>query len=624
MKKVIALLFLSFFSIPFFSQSVRGLQRLVDTLDTDITAGNQYVFIIAINKYRYWAPLKNPVKDAQKIKEVLEKRYYVDKVIELYDEDATKGNIIKTFKDLQNEITVNDSLLIFYAGHGYYDEEVTKNAYWIPVDGGGDSVLQENWLPNSIIRGMISGIKSKHILLISDSCFSGDLLVAHRGKLPEINNEYLKSAFQKRSRQILTSGGSETVPDESSFTRQLLLALEENSRPFVDSLMLFDQIRLGVSGSTPMFGSLAGTDHQEGASFLLFLKDNSFDSDKGFESKKVLIEKTEADIEKEFMNNLSSILTDKMSLKELEESFAVVSGIISNSQGRGLKRIEEAGVKKIYEIKNAMQGLIRSDIEMNYIGVKKSSTFDPAIEKIMKYIDYERMFSLDNVSDSANEKIKSINLIKLDFERECSLKLEEIIKSPIDSKGDIDNSFIKIRKIETDIKSSLSKFENLESNIANVKETLDLKQSIFDIKENKEKFRKAKNGIIASSSVIMSLSVGLLGSGIASIGLNNYYGSMVDENYRIYRISTNQSDIDASYNRVIEYTGYFNGFLISGIANTVIGGILAIPAIILFANLSRESIYNREIENINRKIQLLKVGFNYQENEFNLSFGIKF
>jgi hypothetical protein len=150
----------------------------------------------------------------------------------LYDEQATKAGIIKLFKELPGRLEVKDSVLIFYAGHGHLDS-ASKNGFWIPVDGGLDENVQERWIPNSIIRGLISQIKAKHILLISDSCFSGDLLEAWREKAPTITPEYFKKAYKRRSRQVLTSGASERVPDDSEFSTQLKLALEENDKPYL-------------------------------------------------------------------------------------------------------------------------------------------------------------------------------------------------------------------------------------------------------------------------------------------------------------------------------------------------------------------------------------------------------
>lgn len=172
-----------------------------------------------------------------------------------------------------------DSVFIFYAGHGHLDA-ASKNGFWIPVDGGLDDNVQERWIPNSIIRGLISQLKSKHILLISDFCFSGDLLDVRREKPPTINNEYFKKAYKRRSRQVLTSGASERVPDSSNFARQLKLALDGNKKPILDPFMLYSEIRLAIRETLPMFGFLRGTDHQEGAAFLIFLKDDKVDKDR--------------------------------------------------------------------------------------------------------------------------------------------------------------------------------------------------------------------------------------------------------------------------------------------------------------------------------------------------------
>lgn len=116
-------------------------------------------------------------------------------------------------------------------------------------------------------------MKARHVVLASDSCFSGDILNPNRSAAPEINDEYFRNAYDRVSRQVLTSGASEVVPDDSSFSRQLKLALEGNNRAYLDPLMLFSQLRLGVKGTTPLFGSLKDSGHQDGGSFLFFLKD---------------------------------------------------------------------------------------------------------------------------------------------------------------------------------------------------------------------------------------------------------------------------------------------------------------------------------------------------------------
>ena len=277
MKRPFFLVLLPLLCLPLFAQNadLRGLKTVVRQLEGETAVvGKQYAVLIAIDKYKNWMALRNPVKDAKEIKEILSRKYFMTDFIELYDETATKSGIIKLFNKLINETKPEDSVLIFYAGHGHLD--ITSNTgFWIPIDGGTDVDEQSNWLPNAQIRGFISNMKARHVALIADSCFSGDFLNPTRGMAPTISNQYFKNAYARISRQVLTSGASESVPDESSFTRQLKLALEGNTAPYLDPLMLYNQIRLGVTQTTPLFGNLKDSGHQEGSSFLLFLRERA-------------------------------------------------------------------------------------------------------------------------------------------------------------------------------------------------------------------------------------------------------------------------------------------------------------------------------------------------------------
>lgn len=254
------------------TEITRGVMKYIDNTANIVKLGKQYLLLIGINKYNYWPPLKNPVKDARELGEILTSQYLIDETIELYDEQAGKANILSSFQYLQEKLGVDDSLIIFYAGHGYLDESV-HTGYWLPVDAGIDPVSQANWMPNSQIRGLISSMESSHILLIVDSCFSGDILQANRSGIVTIDNEYFLKAYDRISRQVITSGAIETVPDESEFAFQLKMALKKNRSAYIDPIMLYNNLRLGMTKSIPLLGELKDTGHQQGASFILFLKD---------------------------------------------------------------------------------------------------------------------------------------------------------------------------------------------------------------------------------------------------------------------------------------------------------------------------------------------------------------
>lgn len=275
---VLLLVLLSSSAPMVYADAKRGVGTATAPTETELRIGMQYLVIIAVDNYEHWIPLRTPVRNAKAFREILETRYYVDKIYELYDEQATKANIIKLFVELQKKMKADDSLLVIYSGHGHLDEN-SDTGFWIPVNAGADIYEQSNWLPHVQLRGLIAKIAANHVLLISDSCFAGDLIYSTRSLPAEVTAEYFRGAYSRVSRQVLTSGAVETVPDESVFFSQLISVLERNDRSVIDTLMLFNEVRLGVRETTPLIGSLAETGHQEGASFLLFSKQTPLPDD---------------------------------------------------------------------------------------------------------------------------------------------------------------------------------------------------------------------------------------------------------------------------------------------------------------------------------------------------------
>jgi len=251
------------------------LEKVVaENLGAQANIGKQYAMFIAINNYRYWNPLKKPVSDAKEIRDILKKDYFIDEVIELYNEQATKQNIIRRFTELQSKLGVNDSLFIYYAGHGHLDKN-SDAGFWIPVDGGTDQYEQSNWIPNSQIRGYISQFKTMHVFMVSDACFSGDILSIPRAMSPVIDNDYYRKAYSLTSRQVITSGSIETVPDQSEFSSAFIFCLQKNQNPLLDPLTIFNDVKLSVKETTPLYGTLNAARHQEGATFLFFRRQSS-------------------------------------------------------------------------------------------------------------------------------------------------------------------------------------------------------------------------------------------------------------------------------------------------------------------------------------------------------------
>ncbi len=253
------------------AETSRGLTTEPDPDAPTLKVGRQFLVIIAIDRYSRWMPLHNPVKDAKEIRDILISRYCIDELRELYDEQATKANIIRLLAELQEEVKPDDSLLVLYSGHGHLDR-ASDTGFWIPVNAGTDVYEQLNWLPHSQLKGLISRLAAKHVFVVSDSCFAGDLLSSTRSMPPVLDAGYFRDAYLRVSRQVLASGATETVPDTSDFAFHLKSALQRNRGRYLDTIMLYNEIRLGMKSAIPLLGTLGGTGHQEGASFLLFLK----------------------------------------------------------------------------------------------------------------------------------------------------------------------------------------------------------------------------------------------------------------------------------------------------------------------------------------------------------------
>ncbi|MDI6788565.1 MAG: SUMF1/EgtB/PvdO family nonheme iron enzyme, partial [Planctomycetota bacterium] len=247
---------------------------------TAVERGDFYLVVIGINNYINFPKLATAVNGVKEVKKVLLERYGFEtkRLVELYDTDATAKRILAELRTLSGKIKPDDSLLIYYAGHGYLDE-ITKSGAWIPVDGAKDDPT--TWLDNDILKKYLSvdAIKARHILLISDSCFAGDFF-ARSVSAPNITDAYVQTAFGKASREAITSGGVEPVSDagfsnHSVFAHFLLKALKENTEPYLLTSAVHERVKGGVSANArqqTQYGLLTGTGGELGGSFVLFPK----------------------------------------------------------------------------------------------------------------------------------------------------------------------------------------------------------------------------------------------------------------------------------------------------------------------------------------------------------------
>jgi hypothetical protein len=272
----ISFVFLAFLIVSVAEERGRG----VVSPDGNEISGNQWLFVIGIDSYIHFPRLNTSVNDAKALKEILLKRYHFDEyhVIELYNEEATKRNIFGKLRYLTRRVGPEDSVVIFYSGHGGLDSSKREGS-WIPVEG--DTEERSSWISNKDIYNFlkIDAIKAKHVLLIADSCFSGDSFRSYRGEIGRVTDEVIKLALKQGSRQVIASGEIKPVEkdgmsDNSIFTHFLAKGLNENKKPFLIPSELFKGIRDGLeknSNQAPRFGTLKDKGEKKGGELVLFL-----------------------------------------------------------------------------------------------------------------------------------------------------------------------------------------------------------------------------------------------------------------------------------------------------------------------------------------------------------------
>jgi hypothetical protein len=234
-----------------------------------------YAVIIGIDAYPNLPPdrqLSYAVRDAKGIEEVLRKQYKFDKIVSLYNEQATRNRIVRLLTtELPREMGNEDALFIIWAGHGAQESSPDGEiGYLIPYDGVDDDISTA--VTMSEIRDTISKkIPAKHVFYVMDACYSGLLTTRSVDAKSRRDLGYIREITKERVRQVLTAGGKgQEVLDggqkgHSVFTGRLIEILEaagdfitaNEIQVILKEKVYKDAIGMGKS-QTPSFGTLSG------------------------------------------------------------------------------------------------------------------------------------------------------------------------------------------------------------------------------------------------------------------------------------------------------------------------------------------------------------------------------
>lgn len=240
--------------------------------------GDFYALIIGNWKFVHWETIQNALNDARAVDELLRTKYGFETRLLI---NANRQEMLSAFNDLREQLTENDNLLVYYAGHGHMISELDRG-YWIPEEA--ELNRDTAWILNEQITDYLQIIPAKRILVIADSCYSGVLTRSSvqrpRPGLDEgTRMEVLRQLSTKKVRTVMTSGGIQPVLDSGSdghsvFAAALLKILRDNSN-VLEANRLFDALsplvvasseRMGYK-QTPTYRAIAFAGH-EGGDFL--------------------------------------------------------------------------------------------------------------------------------------------------------------------------------------------------------------------------------------------------------------------------------------------------------------------------------------------------------------------
>ena len=232
------------------------------------TIRKRLAVLIGNNDYKTPIPeLETPVADVTEIAAVLKRQFgFETRVLK----NAGKAEIFSALNQIAQDATPDDSVLLFYAGHGYLMED-TKMGFWIPVDASVKTA--SGWISNTDISKLLGAIKAKQLILVSDSCFSGSL--THEQKVKYAGSPKRDEILRRRSVLAFSSGGDEPVSDEgkeghSIFAWNLIKTLQ-SANGIASGYEVYRAVHGQVTKDAeqePQYGAVVSAGHVTGGEYL--------------------------------------------------------------------------------------------------------------------------------------------------------------------------------------------------------------------------------------------------------------------------------------------------------------------------------------------------------------------
>lgn len=249
----------------FFKKILQGIQSFLGSIGASIqnaTEGNNvfgsgqggpkgknlYALIIGINEYQNVTQLGGCVNDANRMHKYLEtvtaEGDFNFHPIVLTNQQATHANIIKAFKKHLTKAGENDVALFYFSGHGAQEE---AEKVWLNSEDDGyletmvchDSRDKEKGTPDFADkeqRYLINLVakKNPHIVIIADSCHSGDSSRSSELRKRSLNEASQIQAGTEEDKARLSNKNAIRDWDKFCFSHEITRDMVQNASALED------------------------------------------------------------------------------------------------------------------------------------------------------------------------------------------------------------------------------------------------------------------------------------------------------------------------------------------------------------------------------------------------------
>ena len=143
------------------------------------TQGHALLIGVGTHEYEPQIDVKITVNDAKAVAAVLKDAnlcgYPESQVKVIHDAEATKKGILFELDELAKRVGENDTVFLFYAGHGALGED--SNYYLVSHDAriNGDRVIDGTGVSEAELLEKLRSLKARRALMIFNACFSGNI-----------------------------------------------------------------------------------------------------------------------------------------------------------------------------------------------------------------------------------------------------------------------------------------------------------------------------------------------------------------------------------------------------------------------------------------------------------------